>query len=201
MPWMPPGLSLRDVSDQEFARKLADDGKLLVTSLEDLKTTIHNALTRRPAPKSEPRAAAADAPAAQVYFCYDAQDAAPAKQIADALYARGLEVSLPLFDGDETERREDHEDNLVACDAVLFYHNSATELWLRTKLRDLRKAFGNGRKKPYAARGLMLGDPARVDTSGFLIPDLIVLDGSEPFTPDRLTPFLQALARAQDKAV
>jgi hypothetical protein len=71
----------------------------------------------------------------------------------------GFEVTLPLFEGDEAEVREDHKESLLICDAVVIFYGNSSEGWLRTKLRDLQKIPGYGRTKPMLAQAIYTGPP------------------------------------------
>ena len=75
--------------------------------------------------------------------------------------ARSYEVKPSYFEGDESELREYHQDNLVHCDAAIIYYGAPNELWVQRKLADLRKAFGLGRERPYQAKAVVVGAPAR----------------------------------------
>jgi hypothetical protein len=110
-------------------------------------------------------------------------------------------VTSPLFDGDEAERREDHDETLCECDAVIIVHASATDFWRRAKLRDLKRAFGQGRRRPFAARALLLLGAAAAGGGDSLDPDLIVLrDGGGSAGPALLDPFLAAVPKSAGPA-
>ena len=59
----------------------------------------------------------------------------------------------PIFDGDEAEIREYHEENLRTCDGVMIFYGAGNEPWLRRKLRELQKSAGYGRTKADAGVG------------------------------------------------
>ena len=69
----------------------------------------------------------------------------PWKPLEDYLFAQGLEVMLPAFDGDDADAAALHQDNLLTCDAVLVYYGAAPKAWVDIKLRELLKATGYGR--------------------------------------------------------
>ena len=52
-----------------------------------------------------------------VYLIYDQRDAAAVSPWADFLFEQGLEVMHPVFEGDEAEVREYHEENLRTATA------------------------------------------------------------------------------------
>ena len=79
--------------------------------------------------------------------------------MGDLLFREQFEVLQPLFEGDEAEIREYHEENLRTCDGVLIFYGAANEMWLRRKLRELQKSAGYGRTKPPAGGGICLLPP------------------------------------------
>ena len=84
----------------------------------------------------------------QVYFIADQRDAERLAPWSDALFGEHLEIIHPIFEGDEAEIREFHEETLSTCDACVIFYGSGNELWLRRKLREIQKSPGYGRTKP-----------------------------------------------------
>jgi hypothetical protein len=76
---------------------------------------------------------------------------------------------------------------------VIVLHASATDFWRRAKLRDLKRAFGLGRARPFGARALLLADAAGGDA---LDPDLIVVRDAIALGPAAaLAPFIETLQK------
>ena len=95
-----------------------------------------------PAASGTTQSAAPDAHGAvrSVYLIYDQRDADAVNVWSDALFGQRIEVLHPLFDGDETEIREYHDDTLRTCDGVMIVFGAANEAWLRRKMRESRRA-------------------------------------------------------------
>lgn len=199
VPWMPPGLQVSDPHVAAFSGALQDDQHLLVCSLEAFKTSLSNLLTAEPQPPPKPAAPAGST--ASVYLVRDASDAGAAKSYADWLLDKGLEVVLSALEGDECALREDHEENLKLCDAVLIYNGHTEELWRRAKIRDLLKAFGYGRQKQFLAKAVLLADPQTSDKREFRSNELRVLQGFGAFDPAVLSPFVADIMAARGEAV
>ena len=138
-----------------------------------------------------PPAPASDVP--MVSLMADQRDADALQAWADALFERGLVVIRPLFDGDESEIREYHEDNLRFCDAVLIFYGSANELWLQRKLRELQKAPGYGRTKPRPVAGVCLIGARTPEKERFRSHDAVVVPQWDGVSIDALAPFLARL--------
>jgi hypothetical protein len=149
--WIPQGLSLSDERQRRLLdrirldRGMRPDTDLLETSFEDLRTLI--AARLKESEKPAPVAAGTKPGMASLYLVYDQRDEAIIGPWSDLLF-QSFEVVHPLFEGDEREVREAHEDALRQCDGVLLFYGSANEAWLRRKLTEVQKSPGNGRTKP-----------------------------------------------------
>ncbi len=200
LPWMRPGTAPSDERQRAFAARLRDDPQLVVAPLETIKTTALEMLrTIRPVPTG-PRLAFDAARPQSIYLVCDAVDAAASVPLEDALFDCGFDVIRPLTDGDEQQLREDHEENLRTADGVLIYHGATSELWLRTKLRDLRKVFGNGRRRPFGATAVVLADPPTPEKRSFPDDETIVVRAFGGFESWVLAPFVEQLANATGRA-
>ena len=155
--WIPPGLQVDDLRQQQVIDRLRSDPRaaqasdLLETPLEDLRTVVYETLERaRPksAPPPDDRSAVAAAGVGHAYLLYDERDADAISPWADFLFDQGLEVVRPVFTGDEAEVRAYHEENLRNADTVVIFFGAANELWLRRKLSEVQKSAGYGRQKP-----------------------------------------------------
>ena len=54
-----------------------------------------------------------------MYLIYDQRDG-EVSAWADFLFEKGFEVVRPVFEGDEAEMRDYHEENLRRCDGSVF---------------------------------------------------------------------------------
>ena len=118
---------------------MAPGADLLESPLEDLLTVIHDALERaaRPTKRGARHAGASPVrrrPAPRpvcrrsVYLHRTSErDAALVAPWADFLFEQGLEVIHPVFEGDEAEVREYHEENLRTADGIVIFFGAANE--------------------------------------------------------------------------
>jgi hypothetical protein len=126
--------------------------------LEELRTLLTLRLR-----EDERAAGTAAAPAAApehpyVYLIHDARDAAVVPTWCDFLFQH-FEVIRSVFDGDETETRAYHEENLRIADGVVILYGAGSEVWLSRKLREIRKSAGYGRTKARADVAICLLPP------------------------------------------
>jgi len=165
--WLPPGTTPTNARQRAFVETLHNEpaaqagADLLETPLTELKTVLLDrlALLQQPPPAAAPPAANNDL--TRIYLIYDEQDEADVAPLEDYLYQidERVEIMRPLFGGDPSAMREEHEENLRICRAALLYFGRSDEAWLRAKLRDLRKAPGLGRQQPMTATGIYIAPP------------------------------------------
>ncbi|MCD6066932.1 MAG: hypothetical protein K0S33_1758 [Bacteroidetes bacterium] len=164
--WLSPGAKIEDERQSGFVEELKrsdvllSGADLLIGPLEDLEFAITDKLTE---PKQEVvvEEDVADDPdrPKQIYLICDQADLGATGPVEDFLFNKGFEVILPAFEGDQTELRLDHQENLKTCDAVLIYYGAGNDLWLRSKTRDLLKIAGYGRKKPLTVKTVCVAAP------------------------------------------
>jgi hypothetical protein len=200
--WLPPGLEVADERQRAFLEYLRTDpgvhagAELLEIPLEDLKSLVHRKLAP-PEPQKE-KATAVTAGLTRLYLLCDQQDLEATRPLEDALFDRGFEVMLPLFDEDEAQVRLDHEESLCSCDAVLLYYGEAGEPWLRRKLREIQKSAGLGRDRPLLTRAIYVAPPLTPQKERLRTLEALVLRGKDAgFAAADLDPFLAEIAKEQ----
>ena len=118
--------------------------------------------------------------------------------LEDALYAAGLEVSLPAFDVAEGEAQEIHIQNMIDCDAVLIYYGAAGKHWVDFKVRDLQKAAGYRGARPVEVAAVYLAPPFDRRKERFQSLSVDVIRAGDRFRAETISPFVsraKALAR------
>lgn len=193
--WMPKKLPEQEPRQEEFINSLQDSSELLQTTLEQLKTIIQDRLkSQQETPKE---LVTAQKGLVRVYLICDQRDLEVIEPLDDYLYKREFEVILPIFEGDEVQIRQHHQDSLQQCDAVMIYYGNGKEPWLQTKLRDLRGITGYGRSEPMLARAIYVGGPQTIQKQRFRTREALVIENFEAFSPDLLKPFLTQIAQGQ----
>ncbi len=201
--WIPQGLQVEDERQRKVVERVRMDpvllagADLLETFLEDLKTVIHARLKKAPEPPPELvvtlPAAASHQDVARIYLIYDRRDMDIASPWIDYLFEKNFEVIRPVFEGDEAEIRDYHEENLRSCDGVLIFYGAGNECWLRRKLREIQKSPGYGRTKPAPVIGISLVSPKTPDKERFRTHEGMVIPQFDGFSPDPLRPFIAGL--------
>jgi hypothetical protein len=174
--------------------RLLEGADLLETFLEDLRTVIHSRLKRAQAPAQQTSAPpVASANHARLYLMYDQRDADTASPCVEYLFEQNFEVIRPVFEGDDAEIREYHDDNLRTCDGVLIFYGSTNECWLRRKLREVQKSPGYGRTKPAPVVGIVLAPPKVADKERFRTHEALVIPQLDGFSAGALRQFVSSL--------
>ena len=197
--WIPPGTQARDDRQVSFLANIrqhpgrTNGYELIEAPMEQVKALIIDRLQRGP----HPPAAAAPAPTApvRVYLCHDRRDAAGIEPLADYLQAQACEVIMPMSEGDPAQLDQDHQDTLRTCDAVVLFWGAADEFWFRAKQRDLVRARGLGRERPFQAIGLYAAAPDTPAKRQLRSTEAVVIRHFEAFTADAMEPLVARLRR------
>lgn len=198
--WIPRDLRVEDDRQRQLIERLRldprieRDADLLETYFEDLRTVVQDWLERGRTPVTPAPAATAGSNAPPLlYLVADHRDAELIRPWADGLFEARLEVISPVFEGDETEIRQYHEEALTTCDGVLIFYGAGNELWLRRKLREVQKSAGYGRTKPRPVTGICLVSPQTPEKERFRTHEAFVVAQWEGFSPGPLQPFMAQL--------
>jgi hypothetical protein len=121
--------------------------------------------------------------APKLYLICDARDEVAIEPIEDYLFAQGIEVCLPAFDGSDADAEALHQENLLHCDAVLVYYGSAPKAWVDIKLRELLKAAGYGRDSAIPFQAVYVAPPQDHRKERFRSHQAAVIRGPDKFAP------------------
>ncbi len=202
--WLPPGLRPKETKQEEFVKYLQQDpeglkgAEFLQAPIEKLKTLIQEKLRNgRSNGHQKAKAPGSANGSLSVYLIHNQDDAQAIEPVKEHLINQGYEITVPFFDGDESELREDHQDNLVVCDAVLIYQGKASALWQRGKQRDLKKAAGWGRQSRFLAKAIYLAAPETDHKTEFQTGEARVIQDYGKFNPDILAEFIADLEKVK----
>jgi hypothetical protein len=213
--WVPERLDVQDHRQRQILERLRADPRLghgadlVETYFEGLRTVVQDWIRkdRLPVePQAAPIAAAAPiasesagagaeatGPSAKLYVMADERDLARLEPWADALFRSGFEVILPVFQGEEREIREYHEENLAHCDAVLIAYGAGNEVWVRRKLREIQKAAGYGRTKPAPPVAVCLIGPHTPEKDRFRTHEATIVPQWDGVALDAFGSFFQSV--------
>jgi hypothetical protein len=199
--WMPVKLSPKSESQQKLVEFMQTDSdtpictEILKTNLEELKSVIKDKLKQPQKPVKEEQDVNLEGK--EIYLICDQCDFDATAPLANFLLERGHEIAFPAFDGEEVEVREDHTEKLLASDILIIYQGKASDLWLSSKLRDLKKLPGYDGYKPKLAKAIFAAAPATPQKERLRTRDAMIIKHFESFTPACLKPLLTEIEKTQ----
>jgi hypothetical protein len=202
--WLAEGARSDRQDQQEFIDLLNTDSdaqlgaELLVCDHERLKAAIHTELDKLQRPdRSAPPPRPADASSRLVYVICDPRDRKATLPLRKILKAHGLDVQIPVFEGDAAAVRQAGHDALVHCDAVIVFYGAGDESWKRSIDSELRKIAGYRPDNPLRHVYVCLSEPETDDKRELLeLDETRVLDGLSGLAPNALDRFLATLREA-----
>ena len=168
--WRSPELDLEAIEWLRH-RELLELETVQATSLESFKKAILAALAPPPRP-AETRQIDADRPL--VFLNTESRHRNFASEIRGAIGDRAVWAE-PLFEGPAEMVREDLEQNLIDCDAMIMVY-ADNPGWARAQLRNYHK-LSPRRDRPVRAIGLIDAPPVEKPELGFFLPELVTIDG------------------------
>ena len=183
--WSPPKIVGLDQRQTDFLENIKVNPEFqrgadyLITPLEDLKFAIKDKMTHEKEKSVESLSLEASPDGvvpAQVYLICDEADLEQIIPVEDYLFDQGFEVIIPVFEGKQSELRADHQENMKNCDAVMIYFGAGSDLWVRTKVRDLMKISGYGRTKPLNIKAMLLAEPKTRSKTRYRTQDMEVIN-------------------------
>jgi len=150
--WRSRDLDVDKVRDSDY-RHLLEESTVQATGLEEFKRAIVEEARRSPKPPVP------HSPNIFVFVNADFPDHTLAEAVHKWLLDHNLESSMPFDHGDPSKNREDLEDNLRNCDAVIIIYGASSASWVRYQLLQNRKIIAE-REKPLLALVVFEGPPA-----------------------------------------
>lgn len=191
--WMPGVAQVTDARQKSFLQQvqedptLHDNAEIMEGDLSLLKRELIRWLEPpkpKPAVLAAPAAAkSADAPP-KVYLICEPRDEGDIEPLEDYLFAQGLDVCLPAFDGSDADAEALHRENLLTCDAAIVYFGAAPRAWVDIKLRELLKAAGSGRSEPIRLQAVYIAPPDDHRKGRFRTLQARVIRQGAKFEPD-----------------
>jgi hypothetical protein len=201
--WLPDSVGPAHPEQQQFIDTLhrsaeAQFGADLITGdLETLKSGVHTALAQLQKPEPPPSRDIAANSSGLVYLLCDERDRKATIPLRKFLKSRGLDVQIPLFEGDAAAVRQDNQNLLAQCDALMIFYGAGDESWKRVIDSDLRKMKGYRGDKPLRASYTFLAEPATDHKSELIeLEEPGVLNGLTGFSEAVVQPFVNLLRGA-----
>ena len=100
---------------------------------------------------------------------------------------------LPVWSGRPAEIRQDLEQNLLDCDALIVIYGSAPVTWVREQLRQYRRIASKRRERPLRAVAVYEGPPEPKAPLDLSLPNMKTINGHKGLNEAELQSFLDGL--------
>lgn len=170
--WLPDMLVIRTELQRIAIEKMKRDNKAL-TGAEIIQTTIESfkAILQQRIQTSEEEPIEANIEN-RAYLVYPPQLEKEANRLVDLSANLSLDFIHPLKSKNKSELLKHHWQSLLACNAVFLFYTPDQKDWLKSKIKDIIKVSGFGRKKPIEKKILVLSEdntPNELEFSDFKI--------------------------------
>jgi hypothetical protein len=200
--WLPEGTESHHPEQQQFIERLHSDAEaqfgaeLITAELETLKGAIHVALEKLGQPERPKTELAGAGDVTLLYLICDERDRSATMPVRKFLRGQGLEVKIPVFEGNATAVRQANQDAMARCDAVILFYGAGDEAWKRSMESDLKKSNGYRGGKPLLASFTYLAGPATADKKDLIeLEEPYLINGLQGFSETEIEPLLKALQR------
>jgi hypothetical protein len=198
---LPEGTGSTDSRQQRFIDALHREpdaqfaADVITADLEAVKDAVRSALARiETPPPVEAAAASAGAAARTVYLIFDERDRKATLPLRRWLNDRGLEVQVPVFEGDAASVRVANQERLARCDAALIFYGAGTDSWKATVEDDIRKAAALRTGRPAPVVFTWLAEPITgAKTDSIDLGEANVIDAMHGAVDAAAEPLLTAL--------
>jgi len=191
------GTTSESAAQQQFIDRLLKDAELqagadLVTGdIEDLKGVMHAALKKMQEPEPPPVARQGST---LIYLICDERDRHATIPLRKFLKSRGCDVQIPLFDGDAATVRQNNQDLLAECDAVILFYGNGDEAWKRSIGSELKKAGAYRPAKPLLASYIYLAQPTTESKQELIeLEESNLINGLQGFSEGEMLKFVKAV--------
>lgn len=190
--WIPNDIKPTDQRQSLYLKRLKRDEaqymtEIIETPFEVFKTILNTRLTEIYNPPQKPVAEKN-----KLYVIYEPSAGSRMKEYGDMMRAKGFDIIENGPNGDENPLSR-HINNLLAADAVLIYKGDSTMDWLNSKIRDLVKAPGYGKSKPF--RAIEIISAQKTADKSLLFLKSIPVNWDEEINHDVINHFLEHLAK------
>ena len=161
--WISPDLNVEDEKQILYLDQLKknidnlQDAEIVQTPLEVFKTIVFNKASNSDNSLKRKLSQRARSETKSVYVVHGKEDLKQAKDLEEWAKKNSLEVLPSIFDGEQSDLVEKHRMSLAQCDGVVILYSHYNQQWLSSKLQDLKKAPGFGRKIPMSAKAIYMG--------------------------------------------
>jgi hypothetical protein len=191
--WIPNDIKPTDQRQALYLKRLKRDEaqfltEIIETPFEVFKTILNARLNELTNPLPKPVA-----DKNKLYVIYEKISAAKMVEYIPQMRAKGFEILEQSENGEEYFPLSKHINYLLTADAVLIYKGESTMDWLNSKIRDLVKAPGYGKSKPF--RAIEIISLKKTADKSLLFLKNVPVNWDDEINHDVINHFLEHLAK------
>jgi hypothetical protein len=208
--WLPASTKPKTEQQESFINQLRHDpdaqegADLLSGDFEQLRTTVHLLVKASQSDLMKPPAVAKhqqDGSNIRAYLVCTQEDRKRTIPLRKYLKQQGIDIELPLFNGDSQELRNANQDLICRCQGLLTFYGAGEEAWFRAIRSDHRKIGTYRVGLPPIPQYLYLAEPDTPEKQDMVdMEEPYLIDGRIAFDADLLRPFIQAIKAGQKQA-
>ncbi|MFP4025389.1 MAG: hypothetical protein ACLFVR_12770 [Thiohalospira sp.] len=127
-----------------------------------------------------------------VYFIHSNTNEPGRQKIINYLKSNDFEIYELKEEKNKIDLIKQHQKYLINADAILIYYVSENFYWLKSKLNDLKKAPGFGKKEPFLAKAILTNKVTNLDLNNE-IEDILMIDQGNKDISACLIPFTEKI--------
>ncbi len=171
--WRHPETSIDGLSEQQ--RMLLESSTVFVSGLEAFKLDVIARLRVLLNPKPPPPKLAV-AGGVLVFINADTPDIPIAQGVGLTIAGAGHGCSFPLLEGTQQDMREDLENNIVGCDALVLVYGATQAKWVRAQLLNYNKVKSR-RQLPVRVLAIYTGEDEKPPV-GMTLPEMMQVNSA-----------------------
>jgi hypothetical protein len=179
---IPPNLKARSEKQRNYIEsfkrniELHKNTEIIQTPLEDFKTIIQKRIDFE---LTDGKKVVEEVVKDEfIYIINDNSDNTKLNELKAEFKKQNIDFVEPQLSRNKIELIKQHQKNLALCSGVIISYGSNNEQWLNSKLTDIIKSPGVGRKKPFLFKAIFTNQKLKSNNS-LNVKDLITLDSND----------------------
>lgn len=193
--WIPPDLLFDEESQRINIEKLKRDSagllgaELVQTPIEEFKYIMHRNILDQLHSAIEMIDKSTEP---VTYVMYEPKDKAMAEKVISRLEQSGIKANDLDVNVGNQNLISTHRKNMVTSDGVVIVSENPFSQWTKSKMNDVLKSMGFGRKKNFKAKALVTSEN---DEKIQMSDDYIIINGDNDALEEKMKPLIEKLKK------
>ena len=196
--WLSPKIEFKNKKQKLYIEQLIQNinavkgAEIVETPIEVLKQIVLEKIENINIKNNADLSLDAEDEKIKIYVINDKKDTSKVDDIINYFKENKFEILPSSYTGKQIDIINRHRENLVKCDVVLIFNNNNSQ-WIKSKIKDIKKSPGFGKKKPFLSK--IFYSNSEYNDNILLDEDFVVIDKQENFNPESLTSVLTKLSK------